>query len=112
MNNKRGQITIFIIVAIIIIASVGLYFSLKGSLIPDKVPATFEPIYTQFLSCLEENSLVGIDLLGVHAGYIDLPEFEPGSRYMPFSSQLDFLGTAIPYWYYVSGNNIQKEQVP
>src|SRR3989344_1851216 len=31
---------------------------------------------------------------------------------MPFSSQLDFLGNPIPYWYYVSGNGIQKEQVP
>jgi len=31
---------------------------------------------------------------------------------MPFSSQLNFLGNPIPYWYYVSGNNIQKEQVP
>src|SRR3989338_9103479 len=30
---------------------------------------------------------------------------------MPFSSQLNFLGNPIPYWYYVSGNNIQKEQV-
>jgi len=31
---------------------------------------------------------------------------------MPFSSQLNFLGNPVPYWYYVSGNNVQKEQVP
>jgi hypothetical protein len=31
---------------------------------------------------------------------------------MPFSSQLNFLGNPIPYWYYVSGNAIEKEQVP
>ena len=37
---------------------------------------------------------------------------EPGSKYMPFSSQLNFLGNPVPYWYYVSGNNVQKEQVP
>jgi hypothetical protein len=43
---------------------------------------------------------------------MELPEFEPGSAYMPFSSQLNFLGNPIPYWYYVSSNNIQKEQVP
>ena len=41
-----------------------------------------------------------------------IPEYEAGSEYMPFSSQLDFLGNPIPYWYYVSGNNIQREQVP
>ena len=31
---------------------------------------------------------------------------------MPFSNQLNFLGNQIPYWYYVSANNIQEEQVP
>jgi hypothetical protein len=31
---------------------------------------------------------------------------------MPFSSQLDFLGNPIPYWYYISGNNIEREQIP
>ena len=41
-----------------------------------------------------------------------LPQFEPGSPYMPFSSDLNFLGNPIPYWYYVSGNNIAKQQVP
>ncbi|MBU2562521.1 MAG: hypothetical protein KKF68_02585, partial [Nanoarchaeota archaeon] len=39
-------------------------------------------------------------------------EFDPGSAYMPFSSQLDFLGNPVPYWYYVSQNNLQKEQIP
>ncbi len=55
---------------------------------------------------------VVIDVMGSQAGYIKVPAFEPGSRYMPFSNQLDFLGNPVPYWYYVSGNNIQKEQVP
>jgi hypothetical protein len=31
---------------------------------------------------------------------------------MPFSSQLGFMGYGIPYWYYVSGNGIVREQVP
>jgi len=31
---------------------------------------------------------------------------------MPFSSQLNFMGHPVPYWYYVSGNNIEKSQVP
>jgi hypothetical protein len=61
---------------------------------------------------LEDETLTGIDILETQAGYIYLPEFEPGSSYSPFSSQLSFLGTAIPYWYYVSGNNIPREQVP
>jgi len=61
---------------------------------------------------LEDDLNTGIDVLESQAGYIELPDFEPGSNYMPFSSQLDFLGNPIPYWYYVSGNNLEREQVP
>ena len=112
MRNKKGQVTIFIIIAIIIIAAVGLYFIFREDLGIVKIPASIEPVYITFLTCLEEEALTGIDILGSQAGYISLPEFEPGSRYMPFSSQLEFAGSAVPYWYYVSGNNIQREQVP
>ncbi len=112
MINKRGQVTIFIIIAIIIIAAVGLYFIFREDLGIAKIPANIEPVYITFLTCLEEEALIGIDILESQAGYIILPEFEPGSRYMPFSSQLEFAGSAVPYWYYVSGNNIQREQVP
>jgi len=111
-GNTSAQVTIFIIIAIIIIGGVVAFFTFKDFLISTKIPANLEPVYTSFLSCLEEDTLVGIDILESQAGYISLPDFEPGSAYMPFSSQLNFLGNPIPYWYYVSGNNIQKEQVP
>ena len=112
MGKKRGQLTIFIIIAIIFIGAVIGFFMFKESFVPKQIPASIEPVYTTFLSCLEENTKVGIDVLESQAGYIELPDFEPGSQYMPFSSQLNFLGNPIPYWYYISGNNIQKEQVP
>lgn len=111
-GDKKAQLTLFIIVAIVIVGATIIFFIFRGSLITKQIPADIEPIYTAFLSCLEDNSLVGISVLESQAGHIFLPNFEPGSAYMPFSSQLDFLGNPIPYWYYVSGNNIQKEQVP
>ncbi len=111
-SNKRAQVTIFIIIAIIIVALFAGYFIFRDKISVSKVPASMQPIYTTFLSCLEEDVLVGADILMSQGGYIELPEFEPGSAYMPFSSQLNFLGNPIPYWYYVSGNNIEKEQVP
>ena len=111
-SSRRGQITIFIIISVILVAVVIGFFMFRGSLFITKIPASIEPVYTTFLACLEEDALIGIDILGSQAGYISLPDFESGSPYMPFSSQLDFLGNQIPYWYYVSGNNIQKEQVP
>ncbi len=112
MKNKIGQITIFIIIAIILVAVIAGFFIFKDSLISEQIPANIEPVYVSFLSCLEDSTLIGIDVLESQGGYISLPDFEPGSAYMPFSSQLNFLGNPIPYWYYVSGNNVQKEQVP
>jgi hypothetical protein len=112
MGFKRGQVTIFIIIAILLVGTIVGVFMFKDFFIGKQIPASIEPIYTSFLSCLEDNTLIGIDILESQAGYIFLPDFEPGSGYMPFSSQLNFLGNPIPYWYYVSGNNLQKEQIP
>jgi len=112
IKSKHGQLTIFIIVAIVLVLAVVGYFLLRGTIKVSNIPTNIEPVYTSFLSCLQDDTSSGINVLGFQAGYIQLPNFEPGSMYMPFSSQLDFLGNPIPYWYYVSGNNIQKEQVP
>ena len=110
--NRRGQLTIFIIIGILIVGAAVTVFILRDKLFVRELSSDAQPVYTTFLSCLEENTLEGIDLLESQAGYIELPEFESGSEYMPFGSQLNFLGNPVPYWYYVSGNNIQKEQVP
>jgi hypothetical protein len=110
--NKKGQLTLFVIIAILIIGIIAGYFLFRNVISQEQIPSSMEPVYTTFLSCVEENLQTGIDVLESQGGYITLPEFEAGSRYMPFSSQLNFLGNSIPYWYYVSGNNIAKEQVP
>ena len=110
--NYKGQVTIFIIVAIVLVAVIAGFFIYRGSINFGNIPPSIEPAYLDFKSCLEDDASAGIDLMGFQAGYIDLPKFEAGSAYMPFSSQLNFLGNPVPYWYYVSGNNIQREQVP
>ncbi|MBD3247461.1 hypothetical protein GF378_02465 [Candidatus Pacearchaeota archaeon] len=112
LNKKQAQVTIFIIIAILLVASVAAFFIFRNVVQVAEVPANLEPAYNSFLSCIEEDTLTGINVLESQGGYIELPEFEQGSTYMPFSSHLNFLGNPIPYWYYVSGNNIQKEQVP
>ena len=111
-RGVRGQLTIFIIIAILIAASVAGYFLVKDRIVKKGVPVNIQPIETTLLTCLEDDVLTGVDVLESQGGYIELPEFEPGSDFMPFSSQLNFLGNSIPYWYYVSGNNIKREQVP
>ena len=110
--SKKGQVTIFIIIAILIIAAIGIFFAVRGNLFQTSLPAELEPVYSYYLSCIEAEAIDGTLILGEQAGYIEQPEFSPASTYMPFSSQLDFLGIGVPYWYYVSGNGIVREQIP
>ena len=111
-RSKRSQITIFIIVAILIVAGVVLFLIFKGKPELPITQVSIQAVETAFLNCIKDSTSTGIDILESQGGYIYLPDFESGSEFMPFSSQLDFLGNPIPYWYYVSGNNIQREQVP
>lgn len=112
LRGKKGQLTIFILMGIAIITGIILFFAFKSSLIIPAIPESIQPVYNSFLTCLQDYTLSGIDVLETQGGYINIPDFTPGSAYMPFSNQLDFLGNPIPYWYYVSGNNLAKEQVP
>ena len=112
IGDKKAQITIFIILAIIIVAGIGIYFAVKGGLFEQNLPAELEPVYSYYLSCIEAETFTGASILGQQGGYISQPEFSPGSQYMPFSSQLNFLGIGVPYWYYISGNGVIKEQMP
>ena len=110
--KNNGQVTIFIIIAILLVAVVAGFFVFRGKITTGGIPKNLEPVYTTFLTCIEEDTSAGINILGSQGGYIDKPAFEPGSPFAPSSSQLDFLGSGVPYWYYVSENNIQKEQIP
>lgn len=111
-KSKKAQITVFIILAIIIIAGIVLYFVLKSILFQPSIPKEFEPVYSYYLSCLQGETENAASILGSQGGYIEQPDFESGSEYMPFSNQLDFLGNGVPYWYYISGNGVIKEQAP
>ncbi|MFH1308134.1 MAG: hypothetical protein ABIH72_04745 [archaeon] len=112
LNSKRSQITVFVIIAIVIVCVIGAYFVLKDRLFINEIPVVFQPVEEYYLSCIDDLGRTGAEILGEQGGYIYLPEFEAGSEYRPFSSQLNFYGTGVPYWYYVSGNNIIKEQKP
>jgi hypothetical protein len=108
---KKGQVTIFIILAIVVVGGIVAYFALRDGF-GERIPEDLRPAYDYYVSCLEASAQEGIGLLGEQGGRIEIPEFELGSAYMPFSSQLSFLGQPVPYWMYVSGNNLLRENVP
>ena len=111
-EDKRGQLTVIIIVALVIVAGILIYFLVKNNAKIESVPIEFAPIYNYYGSCIEEQTREAIDIAGTQGGHIYIDSYDPASDYAPFSSQLNFLGFPVPYWYYVSGNGFIKEQVP
>ena len=112
MINRRGQVTIFIIIALVIVAGVAVYIGARGGLSATGVPAEFSEVYTTYEQCIAQETSAALEVAGSHGGYVEDIPHVPGSEYAPFSSHLNFLGLSVPYWYYVSGNGIIKENIP
>lgn len=111
-NNVKAQITIFVIIAIIIVAIIFLFFLFRGRIFGSNIPSELSPVYSYYLSCIQDETSNGAKILGEKGGRIEEIDFSPGTSYMPFSSHLGFLGQGIPYWYYIAGNGLPKEQIP
>lgn len=110
--NNRGQISVFVIIAIVLVAGIILYYTVKNTNSASNVPAEFNAVYTYYEQCIEDEAKTALSLTGARGGRIQDEIYAPGSDYAPFSSHLNFVGTSVPYWYYISGNGLVKEQVP
>jgi hypothetical protein len=111
LKSKRSQITVFVIIALLIVAGIAGFFIFKNSL-TSTVPTNLLPAYNYYISCVEQTAKTGASIMGSQAGYLENPIFKAGSSYSPFSSELGFMGLAVPYWYYISGNGVAKNQIP
>jgi len=112
MNNKRGQLSIVIILALIIVAGVIAFFAVRGEFFMENVPAEFRPVYNSYEGCIAAEIEIALGIAGMQGGRIYVDNVDVGSSYAPFSSELNFLGTNVPYWFYMAGNGLVKEQVP
>jgi hypothetical protein len=116
MSNKRGQVTIFVIIGILIVLIIGLGIYTATRVTEEKViipqlQGDAGPIQLYIEACLNEVGTQGLNELGMHGGYIypTSPEYT-GTRliYDPYEpsesdgTQLDIknLNSSIPYWYY------------
>jgi len=112
IKSKKSQMAIFIIVALVLIGAIIAFFVLRGSVQTESLPQDLKPVYDYFKLCVEYQGEGLIQDMEARGGYLETPNFEPGSPYMPFSNQLNFLGFGVPYWSYISGNGFHKEQIP
>ena len=113
MNNKSGQATVFIIIAIALVVVIGGYFIIQNIKVTGGgIPENLQEVYTYYDECIRQDLSDAVYLVETQGGRVDPGVYIPGSEYAPFSSQLNFLGFPVPYWFYMSGNGIIKENVP
>ena len=107
--NKRGQITIFIILGIIILFLVALAIYLQGSFTKVRPPVQqlvvdeqVQPIQIYVTDCLAATSKDALIRLGQNGGYINLPTGLRVNPAEPYDSDvLAFPPQMMPYWYYM-----------
>ncbi|MGV8086448.1 MAG: hypothetical protein ACP5N1_02345 [Candidatus Woesearchaeota archaeon] len=109
MNNKRGQITIFIIIGIILLFIVALtiYFSSSFNKVRPPVQQLLvddelKPIQVYVTDCLSATAKEGLIRLGQNGGYITVPSGMKIDPVRPQNSDAIFFDPqVIPYWYYM-----------
>jgi hypothetical protein len=112
LMGKRGQVAIYVIIAIVIVGIIVTFFAFRGQIFAPSIPAELKPVFDYYALCIEEQTREAISLAESQGGHVETGEYIPGSDYAPFSSQLNFLGFPVPYWYYLTGNGLIKESVP
>jgi hypothetical protein len=115
-RNKKAQLTIFIILAIILLFSFALYFYLKAGATHVKPPVEqpevaqeVKPIQLFVLDCVREVGKDALIKMGNNGGYIELKNLKISP--VPYDSDvLVFDPQKLPYWYYLKDdcNNPQS----
>ena len=130
MVTKRGQITLFIIVGILLLASTAIILSIKQESfkqkiraeIPEtieKVPFEVQPVKDYVQKCLDSVSKEALNRIGMYGGYIavyDDPDLELAGK--TFNVDLSgrnptdadavegvVSGAYIPYWWHLKTRN-------
>ncbi len=123
--KKRGQVTTYVILGILIVVALAVTLYLNESLLKSKfekeaeqitVADEFVPVKNYFDSCISSITLDGANILGLQGGYINIPKDElPVNPVLPFSNRLQIFNNdalEVPYWFYETSNGIQKTQIP
>ncbi|QQG39092.1 MAG: hypothetical protein HYS32_01380 [Candidatus Woesearchaeota archaeon] len=121
---KRGQVTIFIIIGLIVLIAVGVFIYVNTTIEKKKlgveeqkglvIPKQVEPIKRFVDSCVEEVTKDAIITAGLQGGYTSLSRDQflgtPGNI---FSNSLQiFSGLNVPYWFYEKASGIQEQKIP
>ncbi len=118
-NNKKAQVTLFIIIGIVMIAAVATFLYIRNTIEAgdrdadiirqiEEIPSELVPIRTFVESCIKLETEEALRIAGQHGGHVYSDSFasniiEPTEgdalEYNPFP------GYKVPYWYYMESDN-------
>ncbi len=120
-SQKRGQITVFIIIGtLILFAFAGFLYLTKtvttervttaGEPVIESVPQAFQPIRSYTENCLTQVAERGLLILGQQGGYISPELVGKYSTTDPADTDgVDLEPLKVPYWHYNKISNAQNE---
>lgn len=76
MRNKKAQVSIFIITAVVLLATAGFYFYVnsKEAQKATETPYDFAPVKNYFEECIKSRAELGLNLMGIQGGMITLQD--------------------------------------
>ncbi|MBW3021457.1 hypothetical protein KY328_00915 [Candidatus Woesearchaeota archaeon] len=110
--NKRGQITLFIIIGIVLIITVGtvIYFrqqAVEPVVVEEVVPEEVAPLKLFVEECMQQLGTRALELAGEQGGYVN-----PSSHGITYNAEdstegngIEFTSSLVPYWYYLTSSN-------
>ena len=117
-KNKRGQITLFIVVGLVIFSLVMGYLVLRekavfGEFVIDEiidVPGELRPIHNYITDVVYALAVEGLSVMGEQGGWISLEDSSLSGQAFsyhpdPTSSELLSLNSKVPYWYFMKSPN-------
>jgi hypothetical protein len=104
-SNRKGQLTVFIIIGLLILISIAtiIYFTQVRTTAPLQrvvaVPEDIQPVYDHVAQCLDDISKRGLERLGTQGGYINMPPYIANNPNAHIKN--DALGISqTALWYY------------
>jgi len=119
--EKRGQVTFFVILGIIIVGSVFMVYVYQdsindffSSLRAEEVPEEAKAVQTFIYDCIEDAAMEGIEMVSLQGGYIEIPwDSVPVGNVNMFSNRLNyFSGFETAYWNYQMDNRLDVLNIP
>lgn len=124
--RKRGQVSVFVVVGIVLLLLVASYLAYRFIVLEDlfeqrkqdiaRLPSQFQPVASYLDACVQNIALDALAVVGAQGGYLDVPvDPIPTSPFAPVPRALDVLPTGelkVPLWFREAGNGIYELNVP